>query len=483
MHFAAIARILGILLMLFSLTHVPPLLLALYDQDSIWASFSMALSITLTTGLCTWYPVRFRREELRVRDGYLITALFWLVLASFGAMPFYFSVEPQMSLVDSLFESFSGLSTTGATVLTGIDNLPRAILYYRQQLQWLGGMGIVVLAVAIMPMLGVGGMQLYRTEMPGPIKDNKLSPRIADTAKTLWLIYCGLTVLCALAYWLAGMNSFDAIGHSFATIAIGGFSTHDTSIGYFDSAAIELIAVTFMVLSGMNFGLHFLTLRNRSLKAYWRDAECRFYLKLLAAAVSLTFIVLLLYQHYQQPETALRHALFQVVSVATTTGFSVTDFSAWPSFLPYLLLYTAFIGACAGSTGGGMKVMRVILLLRQGQREIQRLLHPSGVFTVKLGKRKVPDRVIEAVWGFSAVYLMTFFALMLALLACEMDPVTAFSTLASCMNNLGPALGSATAHYADVPESAKLILSLAMVLGRLEVFSLLILFTPAFWRY
>ena len=483
MHFAAIARILGILLMLFSLTHLPPLLLSLYDGSDASSSFALAMGITLCTGFLIWLPVHGRREELRVRDGYLVTALFWLVLAVFGAMPFYFSPVPYMDLADSLFESFSGLSTTGASVLTGLDELPRAILYYRQQLQWLGGMGIVVLAVAIMPMLGVGGMQLYRSEMPGPIKDAKLAPRIADTAKTLWLIYCGLTLLCALAYWLAGMNGFDAIGHSFATIALGGFSTHDASIGHFDSLAIELIAVLFMVLSGMNFGLHFLALHNRSLKAYWQDAECRFYLKLLAATFVLTLTVLLLYQHYQQPETAIRHALFQVVTIATTTGFAVTDFSAWPSFLPYLLLYTAFIGPCAGSTGGGMKVMRVMLLLRQGQREFMRLLHPNGVFTIKLGKHRVPDRVIEAVWGFSAVYLMTFFLLMLALLACDLDPITAFSSLAACLNNLGPALGDATFHYGSLPDSAKLILSFAMILGRLEVFSLLILLTPAFWRY
>lgn len=483
MHFAALGRILGMLLMLFSLTQVPPLLIALYDGGEASYSFSLALSITLLTGLCIWYPLRHRREELRVRDGYVLTASFWFVLASFGAMPFYLSLRPEMSLVDSIFEAFSGLSTTGATVLTGIDSLPRAILYYRQQLQWLGGMGIVVLAVAIMPMLGVGGMQLYRSEIPGPVKDNKLSPRIADTAKTLWIIYCGLTVLCALAYAMAGMSWFDAIGHSFSTIAIGGFSTHDASIGYFDSVAIELIAVFFMVLSGMNFGLHFLALRSRSLKTYLKDPECMAFVKILAATVLITFIVLVLYNHYNNPMLTLRHALFQVVSVASTTGFAVTDFSGWPSFLPYLLLYTAFIGACAGSTGGGMKVMRIMLLFRQGQREIQRLLHPNGVFMVKLGKRTVPDRVIEAVWGFSAVYLLTFFILMMALLACELDPITAFSTLASCMNNLGPALGEASLHYADLPSSAKLILSFAMILGRLEVFSLLILFTPAFWRY
>lgn len=483
MHFAALGRILGILLMLFSLTQVPPLLIALYDGGEASYSFSLALSITLLTGLCIWYPLRHRREELRVRDGYVLTASFWFVLAGFGAIPFYLSLRPEMSLVDSIFEAFSGLSTTGATVLTGIDSLPRAILYYRQQLQWLGGMGIVVLAVAIMPMLGVGGMQLYRSEIPGPVKDNKLSPRIADTAKTLWIIYCGLTVLCALAYAMAGMSWFDAIGHSFSTIAIGGFSTHDASIGYFDSFAIELIAVVFMVLSGMNFGLHFLALRSRSLKVYLKDPECMTFLKILSGAVVITVFVLAFYQQYSAPTDTLRHALFQVVSVATTTGFAVTDFSGWPSFLPYFLIYISFIGACAGSTGGGMKVMRVMLMFRQGQREIQRLLHPNGVFMVKMGKRTVPDRVIEAVWGFSAVYLVTFFTLMLALLACELDPITAFSTLASCMNNLGPALGEASLHYADLPSSAKLILSFAMILGRLEVFSLLILFTPAFWRY
>lgn len=483
MHFAALGRILGMLLMLFSLTQVPPLLIALYDGGEASYSFSLALSITLLTGLCIWYPLRHRREELRVRDGYVLTASFWFVLASFGAMPFYLSLRPEMGLVDSIFEAFSGLSTTGATVLTGIDSLPRAILYYRQQLQWLGGMGIVVLAVAIMPMLGVGGMQLYRSEIPGPVKDNKLSPRIADTAKTLWIIYCGLTVLCALAYAMAGMSWFDAIGHSFSTIAIGGFSTHDASIGYFDSFAIELIAVVFMVLSGMNFGLHFLALRSRSLKAYLKDPECMTFLKILSGAVVITVFVLAFYQQYSAPTDTLRHALFQVVSVATTTGFAVTDFSGWPSFLPYLLIYISFIGACAGSTGGGMKVMRVMLMFRQGQREIQRLLHPNGVFMVKMGKRTVPDRVIEAVWGFSAVYLVTFFTLMLALLACELDPITAFSTLASCMNNLGPALGEASLHYAELSSSAKLILSVAMILGRLEVFSLLVLFTPAFWRY
>jgi trk system potassium uptake protein TrkH len=290
-------------------------------------------------------------------------------------------------------------------------------------------------------------------------------------------------VLCALAYWAAGMNLFDAIGHSFSTIAIGGFSTHDASIGYFDSALIELICIFFMVISGMNFALHFLALRSRSLKAYLSDPECQTYLKILAATILITATVLMIYNYHDNPLLSIRYAAFQVVSVATTTGFGITDFSGWPSFLPFLLLYTTFIGACAGSTGGGMKVMRVMLLYRQGQREILRLLHPNGVFTIKLGKRRVPDRVIESVWGFCVVYMVTFFTLMLALLACELDAITAFSALASCMNNLGPALGDATANYGSLPPAAQLILSLAMILGRLEVFSLLILLSPAFWRY
>lgn len=480
---AAILRILGLLLMLFSCTQLPPLLIDLYYAEGAWFGFLLALLITLAIGLLTWLPVRGAREELQIRDGYLITALFWIVLGSFGSIPFLLIDNPRMAPVDALFESFSGISTTGATVLTGLDQLPRAVLYYRQQLQWFGGMGIIVLAVAIMPMLGIGGMQLYRAEMPGPLKEQRLSPRIAETAKTLWLLYCGLTLACTFAYWAAGMSLFDAIGHSFSTIAIGGFSTHDTSIGYFDSPLIELVCMFFLVISGINFGLHFLAWRQRSLRHYLRDAECRSYLLLLGAVFLICTVTLILHQHYEHPLQSLRYAAFMVVSIATTTGFGLVDFSSWPTLLPHLLLYTTFIGACAGSTGGGMKVMRILLVFRQGIREFQRLLHPNGVFTVKLGRRHIPDRVVESVWGFCSIYLVTFVVLLLILLALGLDQLTAFSALASCMNNLGPALGEAAAHYANLPDSAKLVLSLAMVLGRLEVFSLLILLSPAFWRF
>ncbi|WP_152218755.1 TrkH family potassium uptake protein [Pseudomonas sp. SCB32] len=482
MRYASIARILGVLLMLFSTTHLPPLLIDLYYGENTWRPFALSFIVTLLTGFTLWSPFSDQRQELRIRDGYLVTALFWIVLGSFGALPFALSDAPHMGVADAFFEAFSGLSTTGATVLTGLDALPHAILYYRQQLQWLGGMGIVVLAVAVMPMLGIGGMQLYRAEMPGPLKEHKLSPRIADTAKTLWFLYCGLTLACALAYWAAGMSLFDAIGHSFSTIAIGGFSTHDASIGYFDSPLIELICMFFLVVSGINFSLHFIAWRQRKLGHYLKDPECRAYLGILLALFLITTTTLMLHQHYDSPVQSIRYAAFMVISVATTTGFGLADFSSWPTFLPYLLLYSTFIGACAGSTGGGMKVMRVLLVYRQGMREFLRLLHPNGVFLVKLGRRTVPDRVVESVWAFFSIYLVTFVSLMLVLLALGVDQLTAFSTLASCLNNLGPALGEASVHYGSLPASAKLVLSLAMVLGRLEVFSLLILLTPAFWR-
>ncbi|WP_083265714.1 TrkH family potassium uptake protein [Pseudomonas sp. 1D4] len=480
---AVIRRILGVLLMLFSCTQLPPLLIDLYYGEGAWRGFLLALLITLGIGGLIWLPVRGASGDLKIRDGYLITALFWTVLGTFGCIPFLLIDTPRMGLVDALFESVSGISTTGATVLTGLDRLPKAVLYYRQQLQWFGGMGIIVLAVAIMPMLGIGGMQLYRAEMPGPLKEQKLSPRIAETARALWLIYCGLTLACALAYWAAGMSLFDAICHSFSTIAIGGFSTHDASIGYFDSPLVETVCMFFLVVSGVNFGLHFIAFRQRSLRHYLRDAECCAYLLLLLGTFAVCATTLIVHQHYETPLQSIRYAAFMVVSVATTTGFGLADFSTWPTLLPHLLLYTTFIGACAGSTGGGMKVMRILLVLRQGVREFQRLLHPNGVFTLKLGRRQIPERVVESVWAFCSIYLMTFVVLLLLLMAMGLDQLTAFSTLASCMNNLGPALGEAATHYGNLPDGAKLVLSLAMVLGRLEVFSLLILLSPAFWRF
>lgn len=482
MHISVVSRILGVLLMLFSLlAYLPSMLVSLIYSDEELSSFFSALLITFGIGLSLWILTWRSKQEMRTRDGFLVVTLFWTVLSTFGALPFIFSLDVEMSTTDAVFESFSGLTTTGATVLTGLDFMPESILFYRQQLQWLGGMGIVALAVAVLPMLGIGGMQLYRAESPGPVKNDNLVPRLAETAKALWYIYMGLTVACAMAYWAAGMTLFDAICHSFATVAIGGFSTHDSSMAFFDSNTINMIAVLFMFLAGVNFALHFTAWRHRSISQYLKDPETIFYTVILVALALFTMLVLYTTETYGL-EDAFIHGLFQSVSVATTTGFTTADFSSWPYALPYLLIYASIVGACAGSTGGGMKVIRILLIFKQGLREIKRLIHPNAIITVKLGRKMVPDRVIEAVWGFFAVYVLVYLVLLIVLLAMGMDVVTAFSAVGACLNNLGPGLEGVALNYADISDPAKWVLCLAMLLGRLEIFTLLVLFMPMFWR-
>lgn len=482
MHFAVVARILGVLLMLFSmLANLPSILVSFLYGDGEVSSFWTSAMITFATGFILWLVTLRSKKELRTRDGFLVVTLFWTVLSTFGALPFLFSLDVRLSVTDAIFESFSGLTTTGATVITGLDVLPKSILFYRAQLQWLGGMGIVALAVAVLPMLGIGGMQLYRAESPGPVKNDNLVPRLAETAKALWYIYLGLTVSCALAYWAAGMNLFDAICHSFTTVAIGGFSNYDASIGYFDSNIVNLIAVAFMFLAGINFALHFTAWQRRSLIQYVRDPETKFYAAVLAGIALFTIIVLYATETYDMQNSFI-HGLFQTVSIATTTGYTTADFNAWPYALPYLLIYASIIGACAGSTGGGMKVIRILLIFKQGIREVKRLIHPNAIISVKLGRRMVPDRVIESVWGFFAVYVMVYMALLIMLLAMGMEVLTAFSAVGASLNNLGPGLEGVAANYANISDPAKWVLCLAMLLGRLEIFTLLVLFLPMFWR-
>ena len=482
MRLQVILNILGILLALFSTSLLPPLALSLIYSDNTTTAFLVAYLVTLATGLACYLPTRRQGRDLRLRDGFLIVVLFWTVLASFGALPLLLSNNPAMGLTDAFFESMSGLTTTGATVLVGIDDLPISIRYYRQQLQWLGGMGIVVLAVAVMPMLGIGGMQLYRAETPGPIKNSKLTPRITETAKALWYIYLGLTVACAIGYWLAGMTVFDAIGHSFSTVAIGGFSTHDASIGFFHSPLISAIASLFMIAAGMNFALHFLALRQRNFLVYLQDTEVRVFLGFLLLVTVLTCGVLWSTNTFSDATTTLWHGVFQVISIGTTTGFTTSGFHWWPSLLPVLLIMMSGIGGCAGSTAGGVKVIRMILLYKQGRREINQLIHPSAFFPIKLGGKPVPDNVINAIWGFFARYIFSYLVLSLAMTATGADPLTAFSAVTACLNNLGPGLGAVAKNYAAIDPAGKWILSGAMLMGRLELFTLLVLLTPAFWR-
>ena len=481
MHFSVIARILGLLLMLFSVSLLPPIVVATIYEEQTQEAFFLAFAITFSIGMITWLPNSRSQAELRTRDGFLVTVLFWLTLGLGGALPLSLVDPLNLSITDAVFESISGLTTTGATVITGLDELPKSILYYRQQLQWLGGIGIVVIAVAIMPMLGLGGMQLYRTESAGHVKDSKLTPRITETAKALFAIYLALTIACATSYWLAGMSVFDAIGHSYSTVAIGGFSTHDASIGYFDSPLIATIAIFFMILAGMNFGLHFMAWNRKSPRAYLADAETRLYLAMLFAGILIVCIYLYASSVYGL-SGSIYHGVFQLVSIMTTTGFSTTDYSAWPSFLPFTMIFLSFFGACAGSTGGGIKVGRMMILGKQSIRAIQKLIHPSAVIPLKVGNRIVESRVADAIWAFFGVYMAVFYGIVLLLLASGLDYVTAWSATTASMNNLGPGLGDVSANYADINSFAKWILAGGMLLGRLEIFTLLVLFTPMFWR-
>jgi len=482
MNWTVVQRILGLLLMVFSLTMLPPIVFSLYYDDHSWLPFVKGFGLTLAAGFLCWLPVHRSRKDLRLRDGFLVVAAFWTVLGTFGAAPLFFADGLSLSFTDAVFESMSGLTTTGATVLTGLDELPMSILYYRQQLQWLGGMGIIVLAVAVLPMLGVGGMQLYRAETPGPVKDTKLTPRITETAKALWYVYLAFTVTCMLGYRLAGMGWFDALCHAFSTVAIGGFSTHDMSIGFYDSAAIDLVAVFFMFVAGINFSLHFFAWRYVSVKHYFQDPEFRAYSAMLIVLSAVVIFVLFTYWGYANPGQTFINGLFQAVSIATTTGFTTENFSVWPAALPVLLIFASFVGGSAGSTAGGIKVIRWLLVYKQGVREIVRLVHPSAEIPVKLGNKAVPYRVVDAVWGFFSVYIIVFGAMLLAMMSTGLDQVTAFSAVAATLNNLGPGLGDVASGFMSLTNVAKWISVVGMLLGRLEIFTLLVLITPTFWR-
>ena len=480
MHFQITAKILGILLVVFSVTMVPPILVAVvFDEPPL--VFLRAFGITFTFGTTLWVLFSRSRADMRTKEGFLITVFFYIALGSFGAVPFIDDKGLGLSIPDGLFESFSGLTTTGATVIQGLDQMPKSILYYRQQLQWLGGMGIIVLAVAILPMLGIGGMQLYRTETPGPVKDSKLTPRIKETALALWSIYLGLTVACATSYFVAGMTVFDSICHSFSTIAIGGFSTHDSSIGFFESQLIETVCIIFMLIASLNFALHFFALKEKTARHYPQDDEVKFFLSIVVVSVLLVTL-LLLNESVYSASTALRMSTFEVVSIFTTTGYTTAGFSSWPSIIPVFIFFGAFTGACAGSTGGGMKAIRVLLIWKQGLREVHRLIHPHAMFPVKVNHRQVPSEVMQAVWGFFSIYVVIFIFMLLALMLTGLDFLTSFSAVGATINNLGPGLGGVSENYANISDPAKILLCFAMALGRLEIFTLLVLFSPMFWK-
>jgi trk system potassium uptake protein TrkH len=477
-----VLRIFGLIVTTFSLTMLPPIAVSLAFADGHAYVFVESFLIVLAVGLAMWLPVRKVQRDLRLRDGFLVVALFWSVLGIMGAVPFWVTDVPAMSFTDAVFEAVSGFTTTGATVLVGLQELPESILWYRQQIQWLGGVGIIVLAVALFPVLGIGGMQLYKAEMPGPVKEEKMTPRIAQTAKALWGIYVLLTVACAIAYGMAGMDWFDAVCHAFTTVATAGFSTYDQSLAYFDSFAVDMVAVAFMFLGGVNFALHFTAWRAKSTAGYFADPQFRAFLWLNVALVALIVVGLWAYGTYPTFAEAFRYGALQAVSHQTTTGFVTAEFALWPGALPVLLLLAAFIGGCAGSTAGGMKVIRWQLVLKQGIRELKRLVHPSAELPVKYADKPVPIQLLAAVTGFFAMYLVLFGVMMLLLMALGVDQISAWSAVASGINNLGPGLGVVHANFIALPDAAKWVVVVAMLIGRLEVFTLLVLFTPAFWK-
>jgi len=468
------------MLMMFAGTLMIPIVTSLSFSDGNLQTFIISLLVFFIIGTLLYFPnSKIKSSDIKSKEGFLIVVLFWLILSLFGSLPFILDKDLSLSFVDALFESISGWTTTGATIIDDLENLSPSILIYRQMLQWLGGMGIVILALAILPMLGVGGMQLYKAESTGPIKDNKISPRIAETAKSLWRVYIGLTIACALLYFFAGMSIFDSVAHSFSTIAIGGFSTYNDSIGHFNSPIIEFVCIIFMLLAALNFILHFLAMKSGSIAIYFKDTEVRSFTFIIIIFLSLIYVFHLV----NNSDIPLRHIIFQLISFITTSGFTSTSYESWPSFIVFTLLLVSFFGACAGSTGGGIKIIRIVLVLKLLKKGLLRTLHPTAQVPVKINDQAISDEVASNIYDFIVFYILSYMILSFLLLIFGNDIATSFSSVASCLNNLGPAVGDAVNSYSSLSTSSKYVLSFTMILGRLEIYTLLIILTPYFWKY
>jgi trk system potassium uptake protein TrkH len=481
--FLSLARVFGLMLMVYSSTYILPIVTSMIFRDGTSTLFFEDMAFTFGAGGLLWKLTQRFQRELKVKEGFMLVVLAWVGMAAFSTFPLM-SYLKDLSFTDAYFEAMSGLSTTGTTTLSGLDQLPPAINLWRHELNWLGGMGIIVLAVAILPVLGVGGRQLLMAETPGPMKDSKLTPRITETAKNLWLVYAGITAACILALKQAGMNWLDAICHAFATMGLGGFSTHDANVGYFNSPAIEMVLIFFMLLAGMNFATHFLALHTKSLNPYKQDIEAMPYLVLILTSCAGISLYLWLQGTYPDFWTALRHASFNLVSVGTDCGFTSVDFNQWPVFAPLWMLFLSSISTCTGSTGGGIKMMRTLILIKQSQLQMFILTHPTAVNPLKLGNIVVPSDIILSVLGFIFVYFMSIVILTLLLVVSGLDFVSSFSAILACINNAGPGLDKVgpTSNFGGLTDFQTWICTLAMFLGRIEVFTALILFTPAYWR-
>lgn len=475
---------LGLLLVVFSLSYVMPVATSfIYADFTLLYDFLLAMLWTASAGTLMWLLTRRHKGELSIRHGYLLVVAMWTSMPAFASIPLLL-VIPGLSFTDAYFETMSGLTTTGATVLVGLDKLPPAINIWRHELNWLGGMGIIVLAVAVLPLLGIGGRQLFKAETPGPMKDSALTPRITETARNLWLVYFGITVACILLLKIVGMNWLDAICHAFAAMGLGGFSTHDASVGFFNSPAIEFVLIVFMLIASLNFATHFLAWRGRSLKVYLSDAEALATLTLILSSCVGIGTFLWWRGIYPNFWTALRHASFNLVSLATDCGFTSVDFNQWPIFAPMWMLFLSCIAASSGSTGGGIKMIRTLVLVKQAGREFIKLLHPTAVNPMKIGGHVVANNIVFAVLGFIFLYFMSVVILTFALLISGLDFISSFSAVIACINNAGPGLGMVgpTSNFGVLTDFQTWVCTTAMLVGRLEIFTVLILFTPAFWR-
>ena len=475
-----VLRTFGLLLLAFGATLVLPMAISLLYSDGEFSHFAAACVTGVVAGLALWLPVRRRALVLRSRDGFVIVALVWAVMGLTGAVPFMLTLG--LGFPAAFFESVAGYTTTGSTTLIGLDALPPSILLYRQQIQWLGGLGVIVLAVALLPMLGIGGMQLYKGDTPGPFKDERITPRVTRSARSLCFVYVVLTLLCAAAFWFSGMSLFDAVSHSFSTLSTGGYSTHDENIGYFKSFPIEVVTIVFSLIGAISFNEHFVALRTLQLQRYQRDTQTRVFLGIIVVLTIVTTAVLYLQGTYTSLPDALRHGLFASAAAVSTSGFDIADFALWPLALPVLLIFAMFVGGCAGSSAGGMKVIRYVVLFKRVGVHIHRLIHPQAIRRMKLDGQPVPDSVVEAVGGFFAVYVVVFVIFMILAMMDGMDQVTAFGAVATSINNAGPGLGSVAMTFADVSPQGKIMFAIAMLFGRLEIFTFLVLLTPAFWK-
>jgi trk system potassium uptake protein len=459
------------------------LLTSLIANDGATDAFLDGTLITLLVGALMFLPTYRTPKKVTRQTGFLLVAVTWSVTPVFCTIPLLLHL-PSLSFIDAYFETVSGLTTTGGTILTGLDNLPISINLWRHELNWIAGMGIIIFAVAILPILGVGGMQLYMAEAPGSVKESDLPPRIAQTAKALWMVYAGITVACAISLKLAGMDWFDAVCHAFSAMSLGGFSTHDANVGFFNSLPIEIVLTIFQLLAAINFATHFVVIRKRSVKPYLEDMEMLALLALVLGSCVLAAFVLWNTGTYPDFYTALRHATFNLVSIATDCGFATQDFSQWPIFVPMWMLFLSCLSASSGSTGGGIRMIRTIILLKQTRLELFKFIHPYAVKSLRIGDTVINNNIVTSVTGFIFLYFMCVVILVFALLLTGLDFVTALSAVIACFNNAGPGLnqvGPAT-NYASLSDVQTSICSFAMILGRVQIFSIIILFVPEFWR-